>query len=44
MSETVKKYQVNNSLQMHVEVNKNNSNWLKMQTSARKMGFHRKNF
>lgn len=44
MGETVKNYQVNNCLQINVKQEQNNSYRLKMQTSARKMGFHKKDF
>lgn len=44
IGETVKNYQVNNCLQINVKAEQNNSYRLKMQTSARKMGFHKKHF
>lgn len=42
--ETVKKYQVNNPVQINVKVEQKHSNRLKMQTLARKMGFHKRDF
>lgn len=44
MGATIKNYQIDKSLQMNVKVEQNNSNRLKMQTSARKMDFHKKDF
>lgn len=44
MVETVKRYRVNNSLQINVKIEQNNSNRLKMQALAGKMGFRKKHF